>query len=185
MGGHRISLTNAHIIYGDERQERLIEFTALIQYLRTVLKKRRGLSSDYLILLGDLNFDRPDAPEASVAIEAGFTFPKNLLSAPSNQSENVPRPYDQIILSWNSDTEGPCVASAGVFKVFDSVYRDEDFEVYTPIMEAELEEAVSAGLDVKSLQKRKGSKNYFKRYWRTYKMSDHYPKWIALEFNCR
>ena len=163
---------------GEKRQERLQEFSALVKYLRSVLK-RKGLSSEYLILLGDLNFDGPKAPEASAAVEAGFTFPKNLLSAPSNQSENYPRPYDQIILSWNSDAEGPCVTSAGVFKVFDSVYRDEDIEVYTPMMEAEFE-----GSSGKSLQKRIGPLRYFKR-WRTFKMSDHYPKWIALEFDCR
>ena len=95
-GDRKISLTNAHIYYGaltgEKRQERLKEFTALIQYLRIVLKSRR-LSSDYLILLGDLNFDRPDAPEVSVAQEAGFTFPKNLLTTPSNFIGN--RPYDK------------------------------------------------------------------------------------------
>lgn len=179
-GGHKVSLTNAHIYYGgmmgEKRQERLKEFTALVKYLRTV-QKRRGFSSDYLILLGDLNFDRPNAPEASVAIEAGFTFPKDLLKAPSNY--NMTHPYDQIILSWNSDFEGPCVNSAGVFKVFDSVYREGDIEIYTPIMEVEF-----AGSEGKSLQNRIGPLRYFKR-WRTFKMSDHYPKWIALDFGCR
>jgi len=139
--------------------------------------KRRGLSSDYLILLGSLNFDRPDPPEASVAIEAGFTFPKNILTIPSNYNMN--RPYDQIILSWNAEAEGPCVTSAGVFKVFDSVYRDEDFKIYIPMIETDL-----AGSRQKLLQKRIGPQKYFKR-WRTFKMSDHYPKWIALDFGCR
>jgi endonuclease/exonuclease/phosphatase family metal-dependent hydrolase len=179
-GDHKISLTNAHIYYGsssgEKRQERLKEFTALIQYLRTVLKSR-GLFSDYLILLGSLNFVNPKPPEASVAIEAGFTFPKNLLSDPSTYY--MRHPYDQIILSWKADTVGPCVTSGGVFKVFDNVYRDEEYEIYSPMIENDL-----AGSRQKSLQKRKGSLRYYKR-WRTFKISDHYPKWIALEFDCR
>ena len=99
-GEHKISLTNAHMYYG-----------------RPIGEKR-----------GDLNFDRPDAPEAPVAQEAGFTFPKNLLTAPTNHIKK--HPYDQIILSWDPDAEGPCVTSAGVFDVFDNVYRDEDIENY-------------------------------------------------------
>ena len=111
-----------------------------------------------------------------MAQEAEFTFPKNLLTAPSNFMKN--HPYDQIILSWNSETEGPCVTSAGVFDVFDSVYRDEDVENYVAIIEAEL-----ANSKIKSIQK-KDPKKYFKQ-WRTSKMSDHFPKWIALKFDCR
>jgi endonuclease/exonuclease/phosphatase family metal-dependent hydrolase len=178
-GDHKISLTNAHMYYGmatgEKRKERLREFTALIKYLRFVLKGRR-LPSDYLILLGDLNFDRPNAPEASVAQEAGFTFPKNLLTAPTNHIKR--HPYDQIILSWNAEAEGPCVISAGVFDVFDSVYRDEDFENYVGMIKAEITNSKS-----KSLRKKDPMK-YF-RHWRTFKMSDHFPKWIALDFDCR
>ena len=178
-GDHKISLTNAHMYYGmptgEKRKERLKEFTALIKYLRFVLKGSR-LPSDYLILLGDLNFDRPNAPEAPVAQEAGFTFPKNLLAAPTNHTKR--HPYDQIILSWNAEAEGPCVISAGVFDVFDSVYRDEDVENYVGMIQAEI-----ANLKSKSLQK-KDPVIYFK-HWRTSKMSDHFPKWIALDFDCR
>jgi endonuclease/exonuclease/phosphatase family metal-dependent hydrolase len=180
-GNQKISLTNAHIYYGgitgEKRQERLKEFTALVKYLRATLKRGR-LFSEHLILLGDLNFDRPDAPEVSAAQEAGFTFPKNLLTTPSNSYMSYP--YDQIILSWNADVEGPCVTSAGVFKVFDSVYRDEDFEDYIAIIETDL----ASSMHKSSLQKRIGPQKYFKR-WRTFNISDHFPKWIALDFGCR
>ena len=178
-GSRKFSLTNAHIFYGmatgAKRQQRLKEFTALVKYLRGVLRSGR-LSSDYLILLGDLNFDRPDAPEVLAALEAGFAFPKNLLATPSDTIGK--HPYDQIILSWNAETEGPCVTSAGVFKVFDSVYRNEDVGSYIGLIKADL-----AGSSIKSLQTKDPEKYY--RQWRTFKISDHFPKWISLEFDCR
>lgn len=178
-GNRKITLTNARIYYGslsgEKRQERLIEFTALVKYLRTIIK-RGHVFSEHLILMGDLNFDRPDAPEAYVAKEAEFTFPKNLLEAPSNQ--NMTRPYDQIILSWNADLEGPCVTSAGVFKVFDHVYRNKDVDTYMAIIKTELASSIRKSLVSKDPRK------YFKQ-WRTNKMSDHFPKWVVLNLDCR
>ena len=173
----KIALANAHIYYGssqgDKREIRLREFTALVKYLRSALDGGR-LYAGNAMLLGDLNVDRPDAPELQAATEAEFHSPGDLHALPTNMAAT--RPYDQILFSWNPETEEPCVSGYGVFSLFDKIYRDDQFDAYLPDFEKQLAEV--------SGSRTRDPKRYY-RIWKSYQLSDHSPKWVQLDTECK
>ena len=185
MKDHKFVIANAHIYYGrasgEKRQERLREFTALSSYLESTLAKNR-LYSGQLILLGDLNFDHPDAPETKVAIEHGFSFPGNLKAAPTNIARS--KPYDQIMLSWDDKHSPPCVSGYGVYDYYTVVYRLDDYSLYKSEVERVRRDKNKQTRNSKEITEDSLKKEY-RNYWRSHQMSDHLPKWIELDYSCQ
>ena len=185
MKDYKFVIANAHIYYGrpsgEKRQERLREFTALSSYLESTLRKSR-LYSDQLIFLGDLNFDRPDAPETEVAIKHGFYFPGELKDAPTNIAKS--KPYDQIMLSWDDKHITPCVSAYGVYDYFKVVYRIDDYSIYKSEIERMRREKNAKAENPRDITD-DSLKREYRLHWRSHQMSDHLPKWIELDYSCQ
>ncbi|AZG14341.1 endonuclease/exonuclease/phosphatase family protein [Cupriavidus pauculus] len=165
-----LTLATVHIYYGTSRPDdarRLAEITAFSQTVAQAAGKLSaapqpapGAKPDpgNLILLGDFNiFNRRDVTMQAIT-KAGFIVPPELQSVPgSNVGKD--RHYDQIAYFRQLSSMAP-TGRAGVFDVFEHVYRLADADAYAA-----------------ERQSRPGRS--FKD-WRTYRMSDHLPMWIEF-----
>lgn len=91
--------------------------------------------------------------------------------------------YDQIaFFSTRNELElGGSRKNAGVFNFYDSVFREQDSEIYHPL---------ASNRDKKN---KKGEliwgtdeterREYFSKEWRTWQMSDHLPLWVELNID--
>ncbi|OCW59000.1 endonuclease/exonuclease/phosphatase family protein [Hoeflea olei] len=164
------TLATVHIYYGkgvavDPR--RLGEITALAS---TIAKHAPDFSSaavyapdskparDNLLLLGDFNiFNRADVTMEALTA-AGFKVPEPLQTVPgSNVDKN--KHYDQIAYYKLLKGMRP-TGKAGVFDVFEHVYREDQASEY----------------DAERVEK--PGRSF--RDWRTYRMSDHLPMWVEF-----
>jgi hypothetical protein len=88
-----------------------------------------------------------------------------------------------------------------VFQYFDSVFRDDDFNTYQPILQKTLEKKLAqaqaelaaatsqtkkkkAEKRIAALSKAGATETSLKDYyveWRTFQMSDHLPLWVELK----
>jgi hypothetical protein len=86
--------------------------------------------------------------------------------------------YDQIafrVRPGRLDTTG----RAGVFDLFEVVYRDEDEALYVAEM-GERYHTTTKGV----ARDEKGKRSYYRTKWRrTHQLSDHLPMWIELRIN--
>ncbi len=173
VGGAFLTLATVHIYFGrgtatDPR--RLNEITSLS---RTIAKAANKLSvvpqpgpgvrpePGNLLLLGDFNiFNRRDVTMRAIT-EAGFVIPESLQSVPGSNVYKD-RHYDQIAYFKQLSHLQP-TGRAGVFDVYDHVYRLADAALYA-----------------KERQARPGRSF---RDWRTYRISDHLPMWIEFSID--
>ena len=169
-------LATVHILYGGSNPN-LPERVEEIRQLAKFLKNRSvdpGAWSRNLIVLGDFNiFNRNDVTMAAL-IEEGFVIPPELQRVPGT---NVPKNkyYDQIafrVRAERLETTG----NAGVFDLFEVVYRDEDEHIYAKEM-GERYRTTSDG------KPRDNPSQYYRTYWRTHQISDHLPMWVELRIN--
>lgn len=165
-----LTLATVHLYYGTDKPDdprRLAEITALGQ---TIAKAAGKLSSapqpgpgiapepGNLILLGDFNiFSRGDVTMEAIT-RAGFSVPEALQSVPGSNVDKD-KHYDQIAYFKQLAHLRP-TGRAGVFDVFEHVYRQSDADEYAA------ERQVRPGRSF--------------REWRTYRISDHLPMWIEF-----
>ena len=108
----------------------------------------------------------------------GFVVPK-ALDRPSNL--DLTKYYDQIAFKTDPSviefidraSRNPKNANAGIFELFQSVFRPEDFAQYS---EAAGKSSNGKGLSAASLNQYYGD-------WKTYQMSDHKPMWARVNSN--
>lgn len=124
-----------------------------------------------LIFAGDLNVRRVDGPEIAALTENGFNTDATLASL--GTSATVDRPYAQIF-TLRSDTASLEFGRVGVFPVFDYVFRDEDWQDYK-IDYLRL-------FDPDSPPSQEDWQNMY-RIWRTFQISDHFPKWAEFRLD--
>ncbi|SDP39959.1 Endonuclease/Exonuclease/phosphatase family protein [Ralstonia sp. 25mfcol4.1] len=165
-----LTLATVHIYYGTGKPDdarRLAEITAFSQTVAKAAGKLSaapqpapGVKADpgNLILLGDFNiFNRRDVTMEAIT-RAGFVVPEPLQSVPgSNVDKN--RHYDQIAYFRRLSRMAP-TGRAGVFDVYEHVYRLADADAYAS------ERRTRPGRSFKD--------------WRTYRISDHLPMWIEF-----
>lgn len=181
-GWFKFDICTVHLFYGSSSgaklKQRIQEIDRVADYFadRAEDAQKDGRS---LILLGDFNIVHPDHETMKALKRHGFRIPK-ALDRPSNL--DLTKYYDQIAFMTDDDTldfidrrtTDPKKANAGVFEIFDSVFRDGDAAEYKTEME-----------------KKKGGKGktgsaltkYFKSTWRTYQLSDHKPMWVRINSN--
>ena len=104
-------------------------------------------------------------------LDAGFEVPEPLRDDPSNLWRT--KYYDQIaFMGRNEELRlGDSEPNAGVFDPFKSVFRTRDAKKYFEYMP----ESETAGKSEAEL------KEYFKRTWRTFQISDHLLMWMELK----
>lgn len=178
----KFDVCTVHLFYGSSSgsklRQRIQEIDRVADYFadRAEHAQKEGRS---LILLGDFNIVHPDHETMTALKRHGFRIPK-ALDRPTNL--NMTKYYDQIAFMTDDDTlefidrrtNDPKKANAGVFEIFNSVFRDGDASEYKSEMQ---KKAGGKGKSGAALTK------YYKSNWRTYQLSDHKPMWVRIKSN--
>ncbi len=181
-GWLKFDICTVHIYYGSasgaKLQERVEEIGTVAKYLGKradkALKEEKAT-----LLLGDFNVVRPDHETMEALLTEGFKVPK-ALSAPTNIDRS--KFYDQIAFKTKPEvieyvekqSQDPKKRNAGVFEIFESVYRDDQFDEF-----AEAAKKSPNG----SKQATEADLRKYYLTWRTYQFSDHKPLWVRLDTN--
>jgi len=169
-------LCTVHILYGSSNPNhpaRVEEIRQLARFLKDRSTDPAAWSRN-LIVLGDFNIFSNRDITMQALLDEGFLIPAELQSIPGS---NVPRNkhYDQIAFRVRPDRLNT-TGKAGVFDIFDVVYRDEDEPLYIDEMGARYH-TTSEG------KPRQNPSQYYRTYWRTHQISDHLPMWVELRIN--
>ncbi|MGD8717333.1 MAG: endonuclease/exonuclease/phosphatase family protein [Candidatus Zixiibacteriota bacterium] len=166
-GWLRFKLCTVHIFWDDKSRRGLEHRRQEIEKLATFLSERaddeikKGIDEGYhYILLGDFNIHGLTHATMDALTSNGFEVPNGLLDSDKLKRDHF---YDQIAFKPRKRKLelGDSHPNAGVFDFFDWVYRDDEEDVYRPLM---------------------GKYKLYKR-WRTYQMSDHPPLWVELKID--
>ena len=174
-GWFKFTICTTHILYGEDKPvnpERLEEIKTLATFLADRTKDKYAWSKN-MILLGDFNiYDTTDETLKAIT-DAGFTIPEKIQKLPSNVPQT--KHYDQIAFIAPDIKDQLELCNAGVFNLFEHVYRDQDEAAYA----GDMGDAYGKTKEGNSRDE-KGKTRYYKD-WRTYQMSDHLPMWIELK----
>ncbi len=168
-------LTTVHIIWGNDTAndpQRVKEIDTIASILKGKSINAYEWSRNF-ILLGDFNIFSSGDDTFKALSKNEFDVPPELMGAKSNADKN--REYDQIAFH-DRQNKFETTGKAGVFDFYDTVYTLADETIYIPDMGA----AYNTTEDGKPRQNKTA---YYKTYWRTYQMSDHFPKWIELKID--
>lgn len=181
-GWFKFDICTVHLYFGADSgaklQERVEEIGAVARYFGA--RSRQALAEGRsLVLLGDFNIVHPEHETMGALTEHGFRIPA-ALKRPTNINRN--KFYDQIAFQTADDvleyvdreSEDPLERNAGVFEIFDSVYRQDAAPEYRS----------QAGKSPNG--EARGSAQELDEYyleWRTYQLSDHKPMWVRLRVN--
>ena len=171
-GWLKFSLCTVHLYYGSTSGEGYERRVAEIEKIGKFLAKRVKKEKINMILLGDMNIVAPNDKTMQALKRTGFVVPDGL-ALPTNMLRN--KYYDQIAFFYKRDELelGNSEKNAGVFKVFESVFRPKESEIYYPL-------GKHNGKWPETPEKRK---KYFQKEWRTWQISDHLPLWIELKID--
>jgi endonuclease/exonuclease/phosphatase family metal-dependent hydrolase len=181
----KFMLCNVHILYGQGKNEKKIasrkaEIKEIAEFVAARSQKvRKGKKKGYnYILLGDFNIISPTHETMQPLLDAGYEVLDELKKPTTIGGE---KHYDQIVFKSQKDElklgggEIPGTRkrkAAGVFKYYDSVFNENDYKTYLGYYKKKVEGRTA-----------EKKKEYFKRYWRTHQMSDHYLKWVELQID--
>ena len=187
-GWYRFMLSTVHIYYGSDTgaklKRRIAEIEKVAQFLAKRAKKDSGNS---YILLGDFNIFSPEHKTMKALEDNGFTAPKQLETIPSNMRQD--RHYDQIAFMEQTEKVGYSTCRfgdhAGVFNLYESVFRDEDADTYYDVVKKSRDRKTDKWDrdDEGKPRTEKSRAQYYENTWRTFQMSDHLPMWIELEID--
>jgi endonuclease/exonuclease/phosphatase family metal-dependent hydrolase len=202
-GWFKFLFATVHIYYGSKSKKsikyarRVKEIEAVAKYLAKEARK----SDANQILVGDFNIIKRGSAGFNALEENGFTTIQNRKGSNRDRTKF----YDQI--SFRSRKNELILIEPDrqdrVFQFFDSVFRNEDFSIYKPVMKKRLKakldkakkdlaEATTkkkkkdAKKQINSLTKAGASESSLKEYydeWRTFQMSDHLPLSVELEID--
>ncbi len=176
-GWFRFMLCTTHVYYGSSSGKKLERRVDEIDALAKFLAKRADDQSANYIVLGDFNIVDPDHETMKALTKHGFEVPEALSALPSNMK--LDKHYDQIGFK-SRPGQIEFGGHAGVFNVYDSVFRPEDFEEYLGQMnKLDRLELGDDGTPLPNAHNRK----YYTDVWRTFQMSDHLPMWIELKID--
>lgn len=203
-GWFRFMFATVHVYYGKDG-ENTPQFERRVKEIDTVSKflARRAAKDTYnYVLVGDFNIVDFDNATFNALEKHGFTVFKNREGSNRDQTKF----YDQISFKPR-DGElrlGDSPNPHGVFDIFDSVFTNGQFRDYDPhVLEtlarkkAKLEAKLAKATTQKSIDKLKDQiadvvelrtseakrRNYYKKTWRTFQISDHLPLWVELKID--
>jgi endonuclease/exonuclease/phosphatase family metal-dependent hydrolase len=177
-GWTKFILTTIHALYGESKAgdpQRVREVRAIAEFLKKKSQDSTAWARN-IILLGDFNIFHPKAAEFEELTKVGFEVPEELQKLPSNASQD--KHFDQIAFMSRPGSLAK-TGQAGVFNFFDVVFRDndEDKEIYRPYM-TNFETTTSG-----KPRTDRSKQIYYRTYWRTHQMSDHFPMWVELKMD--
>lgn len=171
-GWLKINLAIVHIYFGSGAtglERRKDEIRRLTKLLADRAKSDSDSDADaYFIALGDFNIKHPEHDTMEALLTNDFVIPEPLQALPGS-NVNQDRFYDQIAL-WDGESSRRKTYTriipyrAGVFDFYDTVYTEDEEDIYHPFM------------------KKPDSDEFYASYraWRTRQMSDHLPMWVEL-----
>jgi len=200
-GWFKFQFSTVHIYYGSnsgntpQYERRVKEIEAVAKYLSREAK----VSDVNQILVGDFNIKKRGSDGFNALEKNGFKTVNNRLGSNRDQTKF----YDQISFKPR-ENELRFVdpdRDDRTLQFFDSVYRQDDFSMYQPVLKKlltaklkktkkELSEATTKKdiktyeNQIKNINKAFNSDASLKAYyaeWRTFQMSDHLPLWVELE----
>jgi hypothetical protein len=169
VGRSRLTACTAHTYFGAERGPKLDRRIAEIGALAALVVKRARKEDATAILLGDLNVVGPDDPTMAPLRKHDIALAKEFLMPTNAKGDKF---FAQI--AFKPTQEGARLVRAGVFPVFDHVFRSTDGAMYREEMmkSAAWDTGVSKGKALDTTQ--------FYAKWRTFQMSDHFPVWVEF-----
>lgn len=173
VNGRKLFAVTTHVYFGRSTgpyfERRLGEIEQMASGLDSTFE--RNFPAHPVIFAGDMNVSQPDGREMEKLTSNGFETTDYLRSAPTNLQQN--RPYDQIMIRSKTAAKMP-IGKAGVSNAFEHVFRLEDWEDYR----IEMKKGTSANSN-----SRLSEEGRFKRYYRTYQISDHHLKWAEFRID--
>jgi exonuclease III len=167
-------LTTVHIYYGStsvvDKKKREKE----IDMITSILSKRaKGEDTSY-ILLGDSNIPEVEDDTMKAVEKYGFTVPTAIKKHPADLGKTSH--YDQIAFNLKLSDKMTLFSEkeqkAGAFNFGESVYREEDLEVYREYFPDKINRKTEQEI-----------RKYYLSTWRTFQMSDHLPLWVELKID--
>ncbi len=188
-GWFKFNLCTVHLYYGAgsgaKYERRVKEIAAISKFLADRAKevREREKTGENFILLGDFNIVGPEDETMKALKKNRFTLPEKLYK--SNVSQSMY--YDQIafMVKKGELQMGPSKKNSGVFRFFDSVYRDDDYPLYHDLIaNTDLRDYHEKGTKkAGQLRSKSEKKAYYCNKWRTWQMSDHCPLWVELKID--
>lgn len=176
-GWFKFNLCTVHIYYGADSGDKLDRRIDEIKNLSRFLGKRADSEKENYILLGDFNIVSPKHETMKALLDEGFEVPEEIRK-PSNIGRT--KYYDQIAFKTqlNELRLGDSEKNAGVFQFFDTVFTDDEYEIYHDYMNPKMRDYISPDRLREDYQK----KRYY-RSWKTFQISDHLPMWVELKID--
>lgn len=202
-GWFKFFFSTVHIYFGSNSRNsvkykrRVQEIEAVAKY---IAKEAKNSDSNH-ILVGDFNIKKAGSDGFNALENNGFTVVKNNKGSNRDQTKF----YDQI--SFRSKKNELAFVEPDrqdrVIQFFDSIFRDEDYETYEPIIKeriadklkiarAKLAKATSQTAKKKfnsqvasltAARKTKASLRAYYDEWRTFQASDHLPLWVEIKID--
>ena len=203
-GWFKFKLCTVHIYFGSDSGEKLKRRIEEIDSIAKNLSARAKRYNENLILLGDFNIFSPEHETMKALKRHGFKIPEGIENQPSNMYKN--KHYDQIAFKEKKGEiiYGNQANSAGAYDFYRKVFTTRQFKDYQNLVLknlkdklAEQNEKLAKENDTEKRKKVEKSiakfeaiiastdkqKNYYKKEWRTFQMSDHLPMWAELKIN--
>ncbi len=178
-GWFAFNLCTVHLYYGADSGEKLQRRIAEIDRIAQFLAQRTKKQTRNFILLGDFNIVSPEHRTMTALLKHGFQVPPPLRDKPTNMFGT--RHYDQIAFMGRKDDLqlGDSKNNADAFNFYKSVFRPKDAGIYYEFMDPQKRDFDNDG----NPQDAAGKKDYFRKIWRTFQMSDHLPLWVQLKID--
>ncbi len=203
-GWFKFKLCTVHIYFGSDSGAKLQQRIKEIDTIAKNIKKRAKRYKENLILLGDFNIFSPEHKTMKALKKHGFKIPKGIEDHPSNMYKT--KHYDQIAFMEKKGEvkHGKKPNSAGCYDYYRKVFTTRQFSDYKDLVLKNLKDKLKGQQTKfttetnaekkdkikKSIDKFKAiiasetkQKDYYKKEWRTFQLSDHLPMWTELKIN--
>ena len=202
-GWFKFFFSTVHIFFGSNSPSSL-KYKRRVQEIEAVAKyiaKEAKHSDSNHILVGDFNIKKAGSAGFNALEKNGFTVVTNNKGSNRDQTKF----YDQI--SFRSKKNELAFLEPErkdrVIQFFNSIFRDEDYETYKPIMKERIADKLkSARADLKTATSQAAKKKlnnqiasltaarktdtslraYYDE-WRTFQASDHLPLWVEIKID--
>ena len=176
-GWKKFALINVHLHPGnksDDEKKRQEELELLFGVLSDKIKAGR-MWSDNIIVMGDFNLFRSNSDSDKFISDQGFVEIHDLMGHATNVSGS--EAYDRIYYLPNDYfkvPDDPNSTNAGVFTLFDHLYKSDQMEEYKGLMMQHKEKPDTLVDDPAFL-------DYYEDHWRRGQLSDHNPIWFEMK----
>jgi endonuclease/exonuclease/phosphatase family metal-dependent hydrolase len=170
-GGFNFNLCTLHVRYDGLKAQHIEKHRARLETIARFLRERQDREREDYLLLGDFGIGAPTDIFARVLERCGFNVPEALTRRRANLDPE--HYYDQIAFRPVEDRLE--LAGSGVFRPFDTVFRDNDdgYKAYSDLMPDEKADDLWNG----------GPQGYYSDQWRRWQISDHLVLWAALKID--